>query len=271
MKRYTIGKTEYRVLGDMSVQEFFNDLETGYIKPTRDTIIYTNGDGGTIAPIGRLGYFTGASENRFTILVGYSRDKLPEKDNAYGEWYVSLESEGFVMILEKASERVKLERSALVEDYKKTLKVMTTKKIAIEVKKENGDIKLTIKIPTELETFFKKISNGKTAVSETWKDEEGNGKKFYVLTKEYEEIEKKIGGYVFNDYGNGLIKNDMINLAPLRTEGAGNGITITSGKFVSLANIDFETYVRELGVVVKKLWESVIAENEIKAVISFEI
>lgn len=148
--------------------------------------------------------------------------------------------------------------------------------IHLEVKRDKTNLALKIKIPKILEDFFSKISNGKTGISEKWFDKEKNkGAEFYVLTKEYAELESKVSlnftnQRVINDYGNGLIDDNSINLAILRTKNASQGITICSDNFYG-DNLDIEDYLRNLANITKRLLENVMLKKTIKAKITYQI
>jgi len=150
------------------------------------------------------------------------------------------------------------------------LKKDSDNKLKLTIEKDRNKLLLFVKIPAEMEGFFKELSGGKTQISEVWL----SGKKpaeFYKLTTEYENIEKKFSNYVFNSYGDGLFRDNKVNLAPLRTLNASEGVLIWSKKFVGLANMDFEYYVRELALCVKKIYENVITSQKIECEIIIKI
>ncbi len=148
---------------------------------------------------------------------------------------------------------------------------MAKKILYITLERENGNLFIFIKVPEEIESFFKELSKGKTKQSEVWLTPDNKGAEFYLLTPQYEEMEKKINSMFFNDYGSGLINGDRINLAPLRTVGASMGVKLKSDRFSQMPNLDLEFYIRELGRGVKNLWESSISKEKIKGVLTFEI
>jgi len=145
------------------------------------------------------------------------------------------------------------------------------KKIEITLERSSEGSSIYLKIPKKMEVFFAKLSKNEIKESEVWKYANGNGAKFYILSKNYQDFERKLGnGSVYNDYGDGLIRNETINLAPLRSVGAWKGVELKSDRFVG-NNMDLEFYVRELGVYAKKIWENIIAKKKIKALITFEV
>ena len=145
------------------------------------------------------------------------------------------------------------------------------KKMIFNLKKEGKDTFIYLKIPEELENFYKNLSKGETSKSGFWLLENGEGAEFYNLNQEYEKEEKKNIGYVFNNYGSGLFDGEKINLAFLRTLGASKGIKIKSEKFEAISGMELEFYIRELGNFTKRIWEHFINKKEVRAVISFEI
>lgn len=165
-----------------------------------------------------------------------------------------------------------------------TTKKTTTKKITPEIKikleRINNQTILNIQIPEKMEKFFKSISSNEKRMSERWAHKNQKGAEFYVINSAYNLTEKKITSKIatyslqtFNDYGDGLYRDNAINLAPLRTVNASKGIRIFnhSNENWNLENIDLENYIRKLADFSKKLWESVIEKQQIKAIISFEL
>ncbi len=152
---------------------------------------------------------------------------------------------------------------------KKTIK---RKKIELKLVRNSGCIALDLKIPTDFEEFFKSLSEGKKQSSTYWfvNKTKSQPADFYKLTKSYEEIEKKFYNS-FNHYGYGLIQNQKINLAPLRTIGASKGIIIYSKRFDEISNFALSFYIKELGLYTKKLYEEMIANKTITATITFEL
>ena len=152
---------------------------------------------------------------------------------------------------------------------------MKTKKISITLERKNEDVIISLKIPFELEKFFKKISNNESQKSSKWLIVGDTGAKFYKLNDEYLRIERKISSTnysSFNDYGDGLIRDgNRINLALLRTVGASKGVKLRCHNSWDIDNLDMENYVRNLGLFTKKFWEQVIMRQKLKAIISFEL
>lgn len=153
------------------------------------------------------------------------------------------------------------------------------KKIYLTLEREKGNIKIKIKTPVELETFFKTISNGETETSTYWKDENGNGLKFYKINPEYAEKIKQVldGERYFDNFGGGLIDgtrnyNSLYNIAPLRTAGVGGDyMTLCSAKFEGVSSLELEDYIKRLGNFTKSIWSALINKTKIKSVLTFEI
>jgi len=151
------------------------------------------------------------------------------------------------------------------------------KKFEITVKKVDGKVNLSIKIPKELEKLFKELSNSAHVTSTNWLLSNNGGAKFYKDTPEYSPVNTALsrsnysGNGYFNDFGASLYVNLKCNIAPLRTVGASDGITIISSKFESMTGVDIEYYVRQLAEAAKTIWEAFISNNEVKAIITFEL
>jgi len=150
------------------------------------------------------------------------------------------------------------------------------KKILIELNRDEKKISIKIKVPVEIESFFSELSEDKKTSAKWFKNPElTEAAEFYIAEEKYAEIQNKlsdIGLHTYNDFGDGLIRARAINLAPLRTIGVGseNGITLYSENFEN-NGIDFEMYVRELGLAIKAIWRDFISKKTLKAVISYEI
>jgi hypothetical protein len=155
---------------------------------------------------------------------------------------------------------------------------MKKKIIHIELERDNGNIAIKIKAPKELEDFFKKVSEDKTAKSIYWKNGVGEGQDFYEVSEEYKETMEKclVNESYIDNYGNGLLGGDRyarkINIAPLRTKGLSEGyVVLKSDKFENISNLELEDYIRSLGRITKKLWETLINKTNIKSKITFEL
>ena len=144
-------------------------------------------------------------------------------------------------------------------------------KILLNIERKKGKLTLYVKIPKRLEDYFEKASNSITKQSSMWKNKEGEGCMFYELSPEYIQLEQKLSFAVFNDYGDGLMRHEKINLAPLRTVGASKGIYLFADSFQAIDNVNFEYYIRQLGMCTKGIWEQMIRDKSVKAIISFEV
>jgi hypothetical protein len=140
----------------------------------------------------------------------------------------------------------------------------------VEIKKEGGKMCISFKIPSEIEDFFKSISEGKTKKSGAWfKGEEGV--EYYAQPEELERKLTSIDGNVFSDFGSGLIRDGRINVAVLRCVGSSKGVKITSDGFSAVSNAELQDYIKKIGLYIKKLWESNISSTTIKSTITFEL
>lgn len=152
---------------------------------------------------------------------------------------------------------------------------MTQKQVIIELDRQADRVSIKLKIPKEIEDYFKSISEADTAKSTKWfyDSELQNGAEFYKNADVYKEITDKLsnlGLYVYNDFGDGLVRNKQINIATLRVKGVSEGITLYSDNFTD-TGIDFEFYIRELAVAIKAIWREYISKKTIKAVITYDI
>ncbi len=155
---------------------------------------------------------------------------------------------------------------------------MKKKRIAISLERDKGALKIKMKVPKELEEFFKKISSGETQKSEYWKDENGNGQEFYKVSNDYNTMIKNVldskNIHFVDNYGSGLVVGGghptKYNIAPLRTKGISNGIYLVSDRFENISNLEVEEYIREIGTITKYIWEGLINKTKIKAVITLE-
>ena len=145
-------------------------------------------------------------------------------------------------------------------------------KIKISIEKDASKVSIKIKIPKELEEFFKTLGNGATSISQKWL-QGTKGAKFYALTTDYDKVKSILPTNIINDFGNGLYFNGQINIAPLRCVGASSekGVELSSARNWDISGLDLEYYIRELGNTAKKIWSGFIAKTSIKALISFEL
>ena len=148
------------------------------------------------------------------------------------------------------------------------------KKIKIELKRSNVGFTLKIKTPKEIEDFYKNKSSEEIRESTIWQND-GSPSRFYKIS---DDLLSKESSLVFsndynstNNYGSRLIDSSKINIGVLRTVGISNGVSISSVKFSDYTTSEMELYVRQLGIMVKKLYEELIKKINVKAVITFEI
>lgn len=140
----------------------------------------------------------------------------------------------------------------------------------VEIKKEGGKMCISFKIPSEIEDFFKSISEGKTKKSGAWFKGD-DGVEYYAQPEELERKLTSIDGNVFSDFGSGLIRDGRINVAVLRCVGSSKGVKITSDGFSAVSNAELQDYIKKIGLYIKKLWESNISSTTIKSTITFEL
>jgi hypothetical protein len=156
----------------------------------------------------------------------------------------------------------------------KNLKVIKTgKKLYgdIVINKNKEQISIFIKLPKEIEEWYKSVNGGLKETSNAWLDKNGVGVEFYKISQEVREKERTVHYEVFSDFGKGFLNEDnRINLAILRTVGITDGIEIFSKNFKSIDNAQQEYYVKKLTEYIKKFWEREISENTLKVRMTFE-
>lgn len=166
---------------------------------------------------------------------------------------------------------VEILQAVEVEAKKSVKKAKDKRKMFITLENDVEGVVIHIKVPDEIEHYYKSISHDEKQQSINWVDAQtGKGVSFYKLRLELNEAERKIERDVFSDFGNGILRNDAINTAILRVVGISKGIKI-KGKGFNVNNVELEYYVKRLGLFVKKLWETSISKRTIKSVITFEL
>lgn len=145
------------------------------------------------------------------------------------------------------------------------------KRIKLSIQKLNGEFKIKIKIPIELENFFKNDSPQKSV---KWTNENG-GVDFYAQRPEWSDFignnYPENGGYYYDDFGSFLIKNsNYYNTAILRVKGSSQGIEMTCATG-GVDTIHLENYIKAIGKIAKEAYKFFIQKINIKATITFEI
>lgn len=222
--------------------------------------IKTNGDGNSGSFGTRTGKVVKKTDTRFFIrlennngddwVVDFSANSNP---NAHG-----LLLRAWVEII-KPYKNIKL----------KKMKTGSQRKMEITLKKEKDKLSVFIKVPAEIEKFYKDQCP-EIEQSDKWKSANGEGVKFQKLTMPLKELERDINLDTFSNFGAGLFDGGRINTAMLRTVGASQGVEVFSTSFKSISNADQDFYIRKLVQFTKKLWEENISERILKSVITFE-
>lgn len=147
------------------------------------------------------------------------------------------------------------------------------RKMWIKLDRENGNVVLNLRVPQEIEDYYKTISGGEMQTSSKWVFADNTPVKFYKLSEEALKLEKRTDNQTFSDYGNGLVDSDYINTAMLRTVGVSSkkGVEIMSKHFNNTSNIDLKYFLDRFGLFVKLLWEGSISRKKIQALITYEI
>ena len=153
------------------------------------------------------------------------------------------------------------------EPIKKTKK----KKLIITLSKTTAGTLVELKVPAEIEAFFKEASGGKTKCSQMWHTKDGKPAEFYYQTPELEGKLSRLDTDTFSDFGHDLIEGYKVNVAILRTCGASKGVKLLSKNFNTISNAELQNYSTRLGKYGAKLWENCISKTKIKSIITFEI
>lgn len=164
-------------------------------------------------------------------------------------------------------------------------KKMKKEVISLNLKRVGLETLLTIKASPEIEEFFKRAASNRdevrrrdngqetntaTQTSSNWKDADNNGLLFYTKN---EKLSNKVSGYssVIDNFGNGLMDNDNINLALLRVVGISNpeGKTVKTTDLLSYE--EMKTYTEELALWTKAFYENHLRSQELSASITLEV
>jgi hypothetical protein len=239
----------------MNIQEYKKIAQIG-------DIIETNADGDNV----RYERDDNDNETDNEIWEKYEITKITDyyflcKNDDYADWRINWDNE---------LATINLITSAIKEPDKTSTKKTKKRQSYIELENHNGTTIISIKLPKELEEYFKNTSENKTKTSKNWKLENNEPALFYLLSDKLDQTERSIDKQTFSDYGDGLIKGDKINTAILRTIGTNKGVKI-KGNFGASNNIDLEYYVKRLAMFIKVLWETSISKKKVKSTITFEL
>lgn len=195
---------------------------------------------------------------------------LENNQKWFCEWQArpTVSEQRYVTVLEAKPAKVTIPE-AVAKPVKPVAKVR--QKISIRLLRNENMV--AVKVPAEIENFYKSISNGEITQSTSWFKEDGTPVSFYKLSDEMRVSEKRISDRTFSDFGSQLVNGDAINTALLRIVGVskGRGIKVKSKSFAYVSTMDFDFFLKKFGVFVKLLWENYISTKEIKAVISYEL
>jgi len=148
------------------------------------------------------------------------------------------------------------------------------KKINLSIQKINGQAKITIRIPMDLENFFR-TENPQRSIK--WKGENGEGIEFYAQKDEWKSFLQNIHlpseGCYYDDFGSFIIKDDNDNnTAILRTKGASEkrGVEMICD-IGAMDVIKLESYIRAIGKIAKEAYKHFLQKVNIRTTITFEI
>lgn len=152
------------------------------------------------------------------------------------------------------------------------------KVINITLKRNQMDVLMDIKVSPAIEEFFKKASlegenfsdsgseteDGVAKTSKKWFDAEGNGLRYYAKNQ---KLGSKVLGYdIMDNFGNGLVEGDKINLAFLRCVGISQGVSIKTTDLLSLE--EMKDFIQRLANWVKEFYNKHLVTTEVVASIS---
>lgn len=147
--------------------------------------------------------------------------------------------------------------------------------IDITLTKNGMESSINIKVVPEIEEFFKKAAQKISRrefieTSEKWLDEEGQGLEFY---KKNEKLSSKVEQYsnVMDNFGNGLMDGNRINLALLRIV----GISEEGGKTIKtedlLGHEEANSYIQGLADWTVQFYQNHLRDHSISASITLEL
>lgn len=157
-------------------------------------------------------------------------------------------------------------------------KVSKKKVLDLTLHKEGMETVLHIKAAKEIEDYFRRASvkqcarksGEKTETSGKWLSAEGEGLEFYVKN---EQLSNKVSSYgpIMDNFGNGLMDGDKINLALLRLVGISDdeGITVKTDDLLGFE--EMKSYVNLLGQWTKAFYEENLRDGDLSATVTFEV
>lgn len=149
------------------------------------------------------------------------------------------------------------------------------KVIDITLKKEGMESVINLKVSPEIEDYFKRASQkvsktGYTETSNKWFDAEGEGLEFY---KKNEKLSDKVESYpdVMDNFGNGIMEGNRINLALLRIVGISgeDGVSIKTEDL--LGHEEANVYVQKLADWVVQFYQNHLRDHSLSASITLEL
>lgn len=150
---------------------------------------------------------------------------------------------------------------------------MEAGKVILEIKRvKDGTMSLSIKVPEELEKFFKDRAEGQTERSNLWfvDKEKTAGAEYYKLG-DWSDVQNALGEMYINTAGGRLVdSNQRYNIAPLRLVGATGSVVVFSDRF-NVPNLEIETYLTRLADALKVIWLEFISEVNVKATIVLNV
>jgi hypothetical protein len=149
--------------------------------------------------------------------------------------------------------------------------------VSIKLTRSGFDILMNIKVDSKIEDFFKQASlegdcadnggdmeDGVAKTSAKWFDAEGNGLSYYVKNRKLSQL--VAGARVIDNFGNGLVEDDKINLAFLRIVGISKGVTVKTTDLLSVE--EMKDYIQRLANWTKEFYQNHLVDTEVLAEIN---
>lgn len=157
---------------------------------------------------------------------------------------------------------------------------MTGEKQAVKIvlKRSGFDILMDLKVDEKIEAFFKQASlggsglndemedaqEGKSKTSSKWLDKEGNGLPYYVKSTKLGELVP--GTRIMDNFGNGLLDDDKVNVAFLRIVGVSEGVTIKTTDLLSVE--EMKDFIKRFAKWTEEFYKNHLVDSEIIAEIN---
>jgi hypothetical protein len=152
---------------------------------------------------------------------------------------------------------------------------MPTEALDIELKKKGAFIEIYVKAPKLVEDYYASISIDTPKESSKWRNEKGEGVKFYAVSPEKMQADVDLiygqeSIRTFSDFGQAPMYSGKVNIGFLRAVDISQGIHFNSKEF-AISNLDCETFARYLGQALRAIIAERLSDHKVKATITYEI